>query len=46
MKNVVSPWSAMFFTDPELFYVNVNHETCFNRHTKEIVIVSSMVLII
>lgn len=46
VKNVLSPLSAMFFTDMELFYVNGTPETCFNRRTKEIVIVSSMVPII
>lgn len=46
MKRVRYPLSEMFFTDTELFYVNGNHETCFNRNTKEIVIVSCMVPII
>lgn len=43
MKNVRSPLPVMFLTDTELFYVISNHETCFNRNTREIVIVSSVV---
>lgn len=46
VKNVRSPLSVMFVTDTELFFVNGNHETCFNRNIKEIVIVSPMVPII
>lgn len=39
VKNVRSALSVMFVTDTELFFVNGNHETCFNRNTKEIVTV-------